>query len=854
LLTAGSRLGPYEVTGSLGKGGMGEVHRARDTRLGREVALKVLPDDLASDPDRLSRLEREARLLASLNHPHIAALYGLEEAGDTRALVLELVEGPTLSDRLRNGKVPVDEALDLGRQIAEALEYAHEHGIVHRDLKPANVKVTAEGSVKLLDFGLAKAWEGNTEPTERSAFAESPTLSHRATAAGVVLGTAAYMAPEQARGKAVDKRADVWAFGVVLLEMLTGRAAFTGETVTDILAAVVKSEPDMTALPGETPAAVRTLLRRCLDKDPKRRLRDIGEARVVLEAPATTPTAEPEPPRRRPWWRWLALAGGLVALAVIPALVVREATPPNPIETMRSVRLTFRRGTVLRARFAPDGQSVIYGAAWDGGPLDLFSVRSDVRESRSLGVPGAALLAVSSTGELAVSLGWRNSLGFESVGTLARMPLGVAAPREVLEDVEDADWSPDGRELAVIHDVGGKRRLEYPIGTVLYETGGWLSEPRVSPDGRHVAFRDHPFRGDNTAALRVSGLGGPPRVLVDAVPNGIAWAPDGKEIYYADSGVLGAVSLSGRKRVVYRELTAFTLHDVSASGRILLGRTTAKREMVGRAPGASRERNLSWLDWSFPSVLSNDGRTVLFEEQNLTMPDGSNALFLRSTDGSPPVRLGDGTAFDLSADGKWVLTVLGIGVDNELALVPTGPGEVRRFGSLGLATMGGAFLPGDQSVLLSARAPGEGTRLYVYELPGGARRPISPEGITAWVCHFLSPDGGEAFASAPDGRLTLYPVAGGEPRVVPGTTAVDLPIRWSADGRGIYVQHGTALPSRVELVDVATGARRPRLELMPPDPAGVLVLSPVYLSADGRSYVYSYRRVLDDLYVVGGLR
>jgi serine/threonine protein kinase/Tol biopolymer transport system component len=852
LLTAGSRLGPYEVTGSLGKGGMGEVHRARDTRLGRDVALKVLPDDLAADPDRLSRLEREARLLASLNHPHIAALYGLEEAGDTRALVLELVEGPTLSDRLRHGRVPLEEALDLGRQIAEALEYAHEHGIVHRDLKPANVKVTAEGSVKLLDFGLAKAWEGKAESTGGSAFAESPTLSHRATVAGVVLGTAAYMAPEQARGRSVDKRADVWAFGVVLLEMLTGRPAFTGETVTDILAAVVKSEPDMTALPAETPAAVRTLLRRCLDKDPKRRLRDIGEARIVLEAPGTTPTAEPEP--ERPRRRQLALALGLVALAVIPALVVREATPPNPIETMRSVRLTFRRGTVLRARFAPDGQSVIYGAAWDGGPLDVFSVRSDVRESRSLDVPGAALLAVSSTGELAVSLGWRNSLGFESVGTLARMPLGVAAPREVLEDVEDADWSPDGRELAVIHDVDGMRRLEYPIGTVLYETGGWLSEPRVSPDGRHVAFRDHPFRGDNTAALMVAGLGGPPRILVDAVPNGIAWAPDGKEIYYADSGVLGAVSLSGRRRVVYRELTAFTLHDVSASGRILLGRTTAKREMVGRAPGAPRERNLSWLDWSFPSVLSNDGRSVLFSEQNLTTPEGSNALFMRSTDGSPPVRLGDGTAFDLSADGKWVLDVLGIGATNELALVPTGPGEVRRLGRIGLATMGGAFLPGGQSVLLSARAPGEGTRLYVYELSGGARRPISPEGITAWVCRFLSPDGGEAFASAPDGRLTLYPVAGGEPQVVPGTTAVDLPIRWSADGRGIYVQHGTTLPSRVELVDVATGARRPRLELTPPDPAGVLVISPVYLSADGRSYVYSYRRVLDDLYVVDGLR
>jgi serine/threonine protein kinase/Tol biopolymer transport system component len=854
VLTKGSRLGPYEVTGSLGVGGMGEVYRARDPRLGRDVAIKVLPDDFSSDPDRVARLEREAQLLASLNHPRIAAVYGLEEQDGTRALVMELVEGETLADRLARGPIPLEEATDVARQIAEALEYAHEHGIVHRDLKPANVKLTADGSVKLLDFGLAKVYEGEADAGQGKAYSESPTLSHRATAAGIILGTAAYMSPEQARGKPVDKRTDIWAFGVCLLEMLTGARVFTGETVTDVLAAIVKSEPDLAALPEETPAAVRALLRRCLDKDPKRRLRDIGEARVLLEAPGASAVTEPAPaPRRRPW-RWMVLGAALLAMAAVAALLVRQSSAPSPLESMRSVRLTFRRGTVLSARFAPDGQTVVYGAAWDGQPLDVYSVRSDVRESRPLGVPGATVLAVSSTGELAVSLGWKNTLGFEGIGTLARMPLGVAAPREILENVGDADWSPDGQQLAVVHEVGGKWRLEFPIGTLLHETGGWLSDVRVSPDGRHVAFLEHPARGDNVAGLVVVAGGSPPRLLAASAGQGIAWAPTGNEIYCADGGVLRAVDLKGRSRLVYRELTTISLLDVSTNGRLLLGRTTAQREMVGRAPGVSTERNLSWLDWSFPRFLSDDGRTVLFQEQNLETPSGNYALFMRPTDGSPPVRLGEGAAYDLSPDGKWILTVLGGEDSKEVALVPTGAGELRRLGPVKLVVTAMALLPDGKHVLLAARAPGEGMRLYVRGLSGGALQAISPEGVTAWVCHLLSPDGREAFATGPDGRLTVYPLAGGEPRVVPGTTRTDVPIRWSTDSLGIFVQHGTTLPNRIERIDITSGARHLQMELTPPDPAGVLVIGPVHMTADGRSYVYSYRRVLDDLYVVEGLR
>src|SRR5262245_31227552 len=304
-LGPGARLGPYEVVSAIGAGGMGEVYRARDTRLGRQVAIKVLPDSFADDPERLARFEREAQLLASLNHPNIATIHGLEEAGRAgeaggnvagvgagfsppmRALVMELGEGPTVAERIAEGPIPVDEALPIARQIAEALEAAHERGVIHRDLKPANIKLTPSGQLKMLDFGLAKLAEASGASAGTAAakdFSISPTLTVQATIAGVILGTAAYMSPEQARGKSVDRRSDIWAFGCVLYEMLTGKQAFeTGETISDAVAAILKNEPDWSALPADTPSNIRTLLRRCLLKDPQKRLPHIGIARIEFE-------------------------------------------------------------------------------------------------------------------------------------------------------------------------------------------------------------------------------------------------------------------------------------------------------------------------------------------------------------------------------------------------------------------------------------------------------------------------------------------------------------------------------------------------------------------------------------------
>jgi eukaryotic-like serine/threonine-protein kinase len=343
-LTPGTRLGVYDIVAPIGEGGMGQVYRGTDTTLGRQVAIKILPDAFAQDPERLGRFEREAKTLASLNHPHIAAIYGFEKSAGVYALVMELVEGEDLSQRIAGSAIPIDEALPIARQIAEALEAAHEQGIVHRDLKPANIKLRADGTVKVLDFGLAKAITGSAGSAGSAGLENSPTFTSPAalTIGGMILGTAAYMAPEQARGKVVDKRADIWAFGVVLYEMLTGKTAFAGDTVSDVLAAVLTREPDWTALPATTPASISRLLSRCLEKDPKRRLRDIGDARLEIDETIRDPKVGPAPvaaaPRVHPF-AWAA-AGFAVAATVVVGLTVSGVWPRARTSQARPLRVS----------------------------------------------------------------------------------------------------------------------------------------------------------------------------------------------------------------------------------------------------------------------------------------------------------------------------------------------------------------------------------------------------------------------------------------------------------------------------------------------------------------------------------
>lgn len=392
------------------------------------------------------------------------------------------------------------------------------------------------------------------------------------------------------------------------------------------------------------------------------------------------------------------------------------------------------------------------------------------------------------------------------------------------------------------------------MGTVLYETGGWISHPRVSPDGRMVAFLDHPERADNVGDVTVVDQEGRRRVLAGNAHSGVLWSPSGEEVYhYGRDLKVWATRLSGESRMLLQTLGDVALLDIARDGRILLNTRMWQRELVGQGPDESAERNLSWGDWSFPAFLSFDGRTVLIEEQRL-ITGGNYGLFLRPTDGSPAVRLGDGRAFALSPDGRWVLASRQEGDAVEMWLLPTGAGEARRLFPLAASPSSAGFLPDGERLVLAVRTATEATRLYVHEVSGGPPRAISPEGVSAPLRRMILPDGQFALANGPDGALTLYPIDGGEPRSVPGVSPDDVPVGWDAGARAVFVRRPTGLPARVERVDVETGERQLWKELIPPDPAGVSVVDPIQVSADGRGYVYSYRRVLDRLTVIEGLR
>ncbi len=512
-LTSGTKLGPYEVLSPLGAGGMGEVYRARDTRLGRDVALKVLPDAMAHDAERMARFHREAQVLASLNHPNIAAIHGLEESGGVRALVMEFVDGATLAERLvgargarpeegeRRSPLPVHDALPIARQIAEALEYAHEHGVIHRDLKPANIKITPEGTVKVLDFGLAKAL--GAEASGSSDVSNSPTLTAAATQAGVIIGTAAYMSPEQARGKAVDRRADIWSFGCVLFEILTGKRLFEGETVTDVLAAVVRAEPDWNALPIDTPSRLRDLLRRCLIKDPKQRLRDIGEARIAIEeatvalvsSPATMGTSplQPEDERRSPLQRALPWVAAVILIGLAAVGGWWAGTRNSPARTDWSGGLLPGPTIAFWPRVSPDGRLVAFQAVLD----NMSQVTVMDPESGNWSV-----LTRDRAHGLVASLSWSQDGSTIYFDRFTSQPLGVytvpslgGEAREVLGNAATPEPLPDGSLLLVRVDPDRRSQIYHfwPDTGKLQAMGAWVNltpaaPMRIFPDGKDAVF------------------------------------------------------------------------------------------------------------------------------------------------------------------------------------------------------------------------------------------------------------------------------------------------------------------------------------------------------------------------------
>jgi Tol biopolymer transport system component/predicted Ser/Thr protein kinase len=857
-LAAGSRLGPYEILAPLGAGGMGEVYKARDDRLKRDVAVKVLPASYSQDADRLRRFEQEAHAAGALNHPNITAVYDVGHDGGVPYVVSELLEGESLRTVLSGGKLPQRRAIDYALQIAHGLAAAHEKGIVHRDLKPENLFVTNDGRVKILDFGLAKL----TQPDSISTATNLPTET-KGTEPGMVLGTLGYMSPEQVKGKPADARSDIFSFGAVLYEMLSGQRAFRGDSAAETMSAILREEPpDLSATNRNVSPGLERIVRHCLEKSPERRFHSAHDLAFDLEAlSGSSPAAGVAAPAGSARWGKPALITAGVALAVAWSVAAffagRAAGQPRGSRDVTFKPLTFRSVPIFRALFAPDGRTVVFSAAPEGNRSELFTLAPDYPEPRPLGVPDAQLLSVSSKGELALLTHARYIHHRLFTGTLARMPLGGGAPREVLESVREADWSPDGESLAIIRDVDGKDRLEYPIGKVLCETGGYLSDLRFSPAGDRIAFLEHPFRWDDRGGVSVVDLAGKTTRLADGYwgEEGLAWSPDGKEVLFS-TGVgysnfdVRSVTLTGRNRVALPSSGGLTIFDISREGRWLAAREDVKWRLMAMAPGAKAERDLSWLDGSNLVALSTDGRSLLFTEYSGVF--GNNyAVGLRKTDGSPVVRLGEGWAGDLSPDDRWALAVVPSSPDR-LVLYPTGPGEPRRLESGDIREYSSArWFPDGKRILVCGTEAKHASRCYAQDVSGGKPRPVTSEGTGSGI---VSPDGALILAQGARGEYQLYPSTGGEPRPVAALRPGDVVSRWTADGHGFLVFPWSEVPARLERVDLATGRRNLVRRLAPPDLAGVVRIQNAVVAGDENVYAYSATLRRADLFLVDGVR
>jgi Tol biopolymer transport system component len=841
---------------------MGEVYRAKDPRLGREVAIKVLPATFSQDADRLKRFEQEARAAGVLNHPNITAVYDLGAHDGSPYIVTELLEGETLRSRLGSGALPPRKAIDYAIQIAKGLAAAHEKGIVHRDLKPENLFVTKDGRVKILDFGLAKL------KSEKDGEGQTDLKTVSGTEPGVVLGTMGYMSPEQVRGKAADRRSDLFSFGTILFEMLTGQRAFRGETAADTITAILTKEPpDLSQTNKDIHPGLDRIVRHCLEKNPEERFESARDLAFDLEAlsgvsTASTPlAAAAEAAAGTTRRRWIpAAAAGVAGLAAGAAAGLWTGRRLYERSSPTFRQLTFRRGQIPTARFAPDGQTILYTASWDGRDMEIFQTRLDSPESRPFGLTGAEVLSISSSGEMAVSLGSQTAGAFTRRGTLARIGItGGGAPREILERVIFADWSPNGKDLAIVREVGGKSQLEFPIGKVLHTSAGWLSHPKVSPRGDEVAIVEHPVNGDDGGFVLLVSAGGQTKTLspVFASLQGLCWAPGGNEIWFTGSRVgfnrfIHAASRSGRVRTLAEATGGLTLCDVSREGRVLVSQDKARQHMAGLPPGAEKEVDLSWLDWSLVSGISADGTTMLFDESGEGGGPGYS-VYVRKLDGSAAVRLGEGSSQSLTADGKRALVIVNPATKPRLAVYPTGAGEPRFIETPGLSVQSAEWMPDGKGILIAANEPGRGIRIYLLEGERDRPRALTPEGYRMGL-YGISPDGKTVLVIGPDSRQYLYPIAGGEPTPVPGLQENEGAFGWSPDGRSVYVRRRGGAPARIFLLDVKTGQREPWKTIMPADAAGVTAIGGSIATRDGKTYVYSYLRSLADLYVVEGLK
>jgi len=834
---------------------MGEVYRARDTKLARFVAIKILPKAFSSDTEYRQRLEREARVLAAINHPNILSIYDTATEGDVYYLVCELLEGVTLRIRLREGSLPIRKCIEIAVQIAKGLAAAHDKGIIHRDLKPENIFLLKDGRVKILDFGLAKQAAPNQDGNTLS-------VAEPRTQDGVLLGTVGYMSPEQVRGRPADVRSDIFSLGVVLYEMLAGRRAFAGDSSIEVMNAILKEEPpDLTAGGRNIPKGMCSLIARCLEKDPDERIQSARDLAFALEAAdsGSVSAAAPAPPSHRKRSKVLAYTALIGVLLVASYFVGRHLRPAVTQAAPSFQRLTFRPGTILAARFASDDRTVVYGAKLDGLSSRIYVTSSDSPESRALDADDVSLLGISDGGELAIVRGCRHqAMLVDCHGTLARIPLSGGAPRDVMNDVEAADWLPKTDELAVAHEVGGISRVEFPIGNAVYETPGWISAIRVSPGGGEIGIVEHSSAGDDNGDVLIVNRRGKKKAQAEDFPSveGLSWSPSGRQVWFVASAPgegnangLHFLDVSGQEGLLWRFQGNTRLHDISRDGRMLVSREDWRESLNFRGTHDLQERDLSWFDFSELMDLAPDGSEVLFIESG-DAPRITD-LYLRKTDGSAAVRLGEGEWGGRSPDGRWVIVSAPTG-RGDLSLIPTAvgnrqmipaPDTIKTYGEVG-------FLPDGKHIVFVA-SDGQHWRLYTQDLNGNKPIPVSPEIGQPGPHSFAlaSPDGKFVWSRDLQNRLTIYPLDGSAPRPVPGQSPADIPANWASDSSHVYV-YQNLFPLVVSRLDLTTGKKLPIAQFNPRDSVGLEGVNAVRMTPDGTFGAYSYIRALSELYLV----
>jgi eukaryotic-like serine/threonine-protein kinase len=856
-LTSGTKLGPYEIQSPLGAGGMGEVYRARDTRLDRTIALKILPTAFSAEPDRLHRFQYEARILSTLNHPNVLAIYDVGEQNGVRYLVSEFLEGQTLRETMGAGALSRWRLVEYGLEIAKGLAAAHEKGVVHRDLKPDNIFVTRDDRVKILDFGLAKQ-----APAERSEEESVTMTSPTPTAPGTVMGTVGYMSPEQVRGQALDHRSDIFSFGAVLYEMASGERPFRGDSSVETMNAILKEDVAELSVSGaQASPGLERIIRRCLEKKPERRFQSASDLAFALEALSGSSSVAhavlPAADKTRLAW----IMAGLIALA-LAATGVWLYVRPHAFNA-KFTQITFRSAYIRTARFAA-GRSVVYGATINAQPMEVFSTRTDTLESQPLNLK-ADLLSVSSASEMALSLDRVFDPIWVPTGRLAKAPLGGGATRELLDNVTDADWNTDGSELALARHVNGQFRLEYPPGKILYETSGYISDLRFSPTGDQIAFLDHPVFGDDRGYVSVVDRQGHRKVLAGDFysEQGLAWSPKGDEIWFtaaegSEPNALLAVDLRGRRRLVTAAPSRLHMQDIAPDGRVLLSSELLRWQIGTVDSKTGQQRDLTAFQWPEIEAISRDGSMILLNSFDVSA-DSNYRLYVQRTDGSLPVLIGEGAGAGFSPDGKWVVAV-DPAHQERAAVIPTGVGETRKLEApKGLHYVGVALLPDNKQLLVSIVGPGNPAHSGVQDLESGEVRPIGPAG--RYVPNYISimtpgpsPDGKYCVLTDGKDRYWVQPLDGTNGREIHGINPGETLIEWHADSNNLFVSHPVGSDAEIYTLNLTTGERKRWASFSPADKTAVAGKPWLAITPDGARYGYQVQRMYSTLFLADGLR